>query len=314
MTPSESDTYHRPVLAAEVVGLVITDREGAYLDLTAGGGGHLKALAEKLGTKARLYGIDKDPAAVAQATRVLKAYPQFRDIAAAFFADLGAVVERWPDRAFNGILLDLGVSSHQIDQAARGFSFRFDGPLDMRFDPGAGDSAADLINRLTEPQLEAILRTFGEERQSARIARAIVRERRKQMILTTSQLTSIVLHHVRPPHQTKSLARVFQALRIAVNHELEQLESALPAAVSVLAPGGRLAVISYHSLEDRTVKRFFQNRAKADCTCPRDFPVCVCGRRPSLKLITSKPVTASVKERDENSRARSAKLRVAEKL
>ncbi len=313
MTPSESDTYHRPVMAAEVVGLVITDREGTYLDLTAGGGGHLKALTEKLGTKARLYGIDKDPAAVAHATRVLQTYPQFRKIAAAFFADLGAVVERWPDRVFNGILLDLGVSSHQIDQAARGFSFRFDGPLDMRFDPAAGDSAADLIKRLTEPQLEAILRTFGEERQSARIARAIVRERQKQMILTTSQLTSIVLHQIRPPHQTKSLARVFQALRIAVNHELEQLETALPAAISVLAPGGRLGVISYHSLEDRTVKRFFQNRAKADCTCPRDFPVCVCGRRPSLKLITSKPVTASLDERHENSRARSAKLRVAQK-
>jgi 16S rRNA (cytosine1402-N4)-methyltransferase len=314
MTTSESDAYHRPVLAAEVVGLLVTDREGAYLDLTAGGGGHLKALAETIGARGRLYGIDKDPEAVAQAARTLQVYTQFRTIVQSAFADVTRMVERFPDRVFDGVLLDLGVSSHQIDQAHRGFSFRYEGPLDMRFDPSAGPSAANLINSLDEKRIESILRDFGEERQSVRIAKAIVRERRKQMILTTQQLADIVRHEILPPHQTKSLARVFQAFRIAVNRELEQLADVLPAALSILKPGGRLAIISYHSLEDRTVKRFFQARSRRGCTCPPEFPVCVCGQNPQLKLITRKPVTAGVDERRDNPRSRSAKLRVAEKL
>jgi 16S rRNA (cytosine1402-N4)-methyltransferase len=314
MTTNEPDAYHRPVLAAEVVGLIVTDWEGTYLDLTAGGGGHLKAIAASLGTRGRLYGIDKDPEAVAQATKVLRPLPQFRTIVQSAFGDLAAVVDKLPDRIFNGVLLDLGVSSHQIDEARRGFSFRYEGPLDMRFDPSAGPSAADLINSLDEKRIIGILRDFGEERQSVRIAKAIVRERRKQMILTTQQLADIVRNEILPPYQTKSLARVFQAFRIAVNHELEQLESVLPTALSILSPGGRMAVISYHSLEDRVVKRFFQTRSHRGCICPPELPVCVCGQKPQMKLITKKPVTANAEERRDNPRSRSAKLRAAEKL
>jgi 16S rRNA (cytosine1402-N4)-methyltransferase len=311
--PSE-DSRHLPVLAEAVVRLLITDTRGAYLDLTAGGGGHLKALAGHLENEARLYGIDIDPEAVARVGRAMRGTEQFRGVVQAAFENIADTVEQLGEKRFDGILIDLGISSYQLDDPARGISFRFEGPLDMRFSPELDRTAADLVNRLSESELKRILREYGEERQAARIAKKIVTERHKGMIGTTSQLREIVTSIVKEPHRTKSLARVFQALRIAVNRELEQLEQVLPAALDLLKEGGRLAVIAYHSLEDRRVKRFFQAQSKGDCTCPPELPTCVCGARPTLKLITRKPVYPDDAEISRNSRARSARLRVAEKL
>jgi 16S rRNA (cytosine1402-N4)-methyltransferase len=314
MTARQSDFFHRPVLPAEVVTLLTTDREGAYLDLTAGGGGHLAALAAQLGPRGRLYGIDRDPQAVAFATQLLQPFVQLKTIVCASYADVGGVVEQFEDRQFTGILLDLGVSSRQIDDPARGFSFSQDGPLDMRFGPDAEMTASELISITDEKRLAEIISRYGEEKHARELARAIVTERRKNMIATTSHLTAIVLSVIRPPHQTKSLARVFQALRIAVNRELDQLEAVLPTSFGLLAPGGRLAVISYHSLEDRITKQFMQGTVKGKCTCPRDLPICVCGARATGKAVTRKPVLPTESEQRENPRSRSAKLRVVEKL
>ncbi len=306
--------HHQPVLVERVVELLVTVDDGAYLDLTAGGGGHLRALAARLGDQARLYGVDVDPVAVQRATDSLAGTRQFRRVVRAAFGDIAKTVGEFDERAFDGILIDLGISSYQIDEPRRGFSFRYDGPLDMRFDPSRGVPARDLINTLGEDELKGIIRRFGEERQAAGIARAIVREREKGMILTTRQLKELVLTVVKPPHQNKSLARVFQAFRVAVNHELEQIEEVLPAGLALLKPGGRLAVIAYHSLEDRLVKRFIQREAKGVCTCPPGLPACVCGARPSLIPVTPKPVVPDQAEIAANPRARSARLRVVEKL
>jgi 16S rRNA (cytosine1402-N4)-methyltransferase len=305
---------HQPVMADVVTELLITNIQGVYLDLTAGGGGHLLALASRLDPSARIYGADVDPEAVERAGRALKATSQFRGIVQTAFADIGRAVRGLEEDRFDGILLDLGISSYQLDDPSRGISFRFDGPLDMRFDPSSGMSAADLVNRLSEGELRKILREYGEERQAAGIAVAVVKERQRGMILTTAQLRDIVLSVVNPPHETKALARVFQALRIAVNRELDQLSCVLPVALSLLKPGGRLAVISYHSLEDRIVKRFFQMEVKGRCSCPPDLPQCVCGASPTIKMITRRPLVPTETEIVTNSRARSARLRVAERL
>jgi 16S rRNA (cytosine1402-N4)-methyltransferase len=314
MTRKKSDYFHEPVLAAEVVELLVTDPNGVYLDLTVGGGGHLMRLAQFLGDGARLYGVDKDPEAVVQGTRVLTGIGQFRKIYHASFGDILHTAELINEKWFDGIMLDLGISSRQIDEPSRGFSFQQDGPLDMRFDPAAGSTAADLVNTLSERELADIFREYGEERQATGIARAIVRERQRELIRTTQQLATIVRNTVRPPHQVKSLARVFQSLRIAVNKELDELKQVLPAAVSLLRSGGRLAVISYHSLEDRIVKRFFQENSRSErlpeyVVAPEPTET----KPPLLKLITRKPVTPDDREVRENPRARSARLRVAER-
>lgn len=261
-----------------------------------------------------MYGLDRDPAAVEQAKRTLRNCGNLKGIACSVYGAIDSVVERFDDKTFDGVLLDLGVSSEQLDDPQRGFSFRLEGPLDMRFDrQSGGRTAADLINTLSEKRLAEIIRDFGEEKNAARLARAIVRERQKKMILTTAQLSRIVLQVARAPYQSKSLARVFQALRIAVNRELEQLAEVLPKAVSLLKTGGRIAVLSYHSLEDRIVKRFFRQKAKG-CICPEELAVCVCGLEPTLKIVTAKALTPKESERRQNPRARSAKLRVAEKI
>ena len=305
--------HHQPVMAERVAELLITDRKGAYLDLTAGGGGHLMVLAVHLDPSARIYGTDIDPEAVALTTHALKDTKQFRGAVHTAFADVVEAVRGLEEDRFDGILLDLGVSSYQLDNPARGISFRYDGPLDMRLDQGSPVTAADLISRLEECELRRIIREYGEERQAAGIAGAIVRERQRGMILTTAQLRDIVLSVVGPPHQTKALARVFQALRIAINRELEQLSRVLPAALSLLKTSGRLAVISYHSLEDRIVKRFFQQESRGVCSCPPRIPVCVCGAKPSITLVTRRAERSSDAEIARNPRARSARLRVAER-
>lgn len=309
-----SESYHHPVLADRVAELMITDRAGAYLDLTAGGGGHMRVLAKRLETTARIYGTDIDPVAVERTNQALADLTQFRRVIHTAFADIGDAVTQLEEDRFDGILLDLGISSYQLDDPERGLSFRFEGPLDMRLDVSSKVTAGELINSLDEGQLRNIISEYGEERQAARIARAIVRERQRGMILTTTQLSEIVLSVARRPHQNKALARVFMALRISVNQELEQLSRVLPVALSLLNQGGHLVVIAYHSLEDRIVKRFFQSGAKGLCVCPPGLPVCVCDAKPTLTLVTRKSVVPSSQEIDRNPRARSARLRAAEKV
>ena len=301
-------------MAAEVAQLLVTDPDGCYLDLTVGGGGHLRALAGRLGSGARLYGIDRDSEAVARSALALEETVQLRKIVKATFGDLAEAVGQFEESLFSGILLDLGLSSYQLEDPSRGFSFRHDGPLDMRFDPTTGISATDLIGSLDEKRLTKLIREYGEERQTARIAKAIVRERQKEVIDTTGRLADIIVSVIRSPHQTKVLARVFQAIRIAVNRELDELQRVLPAALEVLSSGGRLAVIAYHSLEDRIVKRFYQQEARGRCICPPGLPVCSCGSQPTMRIITRKGVAPRAEEISQNPRARSARLRVAEKL
>jgi 16S rRNA (cytosine1402-N4)-methyltransferase len=301
-------------MADKVVKLLITDPEGVYVDLTAGAGGHLKALADALGPGARLYGVDKDPTAVELAKKKLAGYKQVRGIVRGSYREMETIAERIGEMEFNGAMMDLGLLSDQLDDSARGFSFSHEGPLDMRFDVRSDlPTAADLINTLDERRLTEIIRNYGEERMAPQLARAIVMERQKGVIETTGQLAHIVKRTVRPPRQIKALARVFQAFRIAVNRELEELEAALPKVFELLKVNGRMAVISYHSLEDRIVKRFFQREAKG-CVCPPELPVCACGRVPRVRILTKKALVPDDAEKERNPRSRSAKLRVAEKI
>ncbi|MCH8026923.1 MAG: 16S rRNA (cytosine(1402)-N(4))-methyltransferase RsmH [candidate division Zixibacteria bacterium] len=314
MNPGRNEYEHQPVLVAEIIKLLITDSSGSYIDLTAGLGGHMAALAGRLEADAKLFGIDKDKEALERAGENLKTLKQSVELKWSSYADIDSLMAEFGVAGFDGALLDLGLSSLQIDKAERGFSFSNDGPLDMRFDRDSEVStAADLVNNLSERELTQIFREYGEERQSKFVAAGIVRERQEKMILTTSQLAKIVKSIIHPPYQIKSLARIFQALRIAVNSELEALKLAVPKIVECLKTGGRLAVISYHSLEDRIVKNCFRNLLGV-CTCPPDFPVCVCGREAQIKLITKKPLYPTDAEISSNPRSRSARLRVVEKV
>jgi 16S rRNA (cytosine1402-N4)-methyltransferase len=309
-----SDDRHLPVMVNEVLEHLALKADGAYLDLTSGLGGHLKALSQKTNSAARLYGLDKDSKAVEIALENLKGISQSLKIIPSSYSNIETVIKQFEDKKFDGILFDLGLSSYQIDDPDRGFSFRYDGPLDMRFDSeSVSKTAADLVNELDEDDLKDIFKDFGEERNARTIAKEIVRERQEAMILTTTQLRNIVNRVVPPPFQVKSLARIFQALRIAVNSELDQLQKTLPIIMNLLNQGARLVFLTYHSLEDRIVKHFFQNEVKG-CTCPDRLAVCVCGFTPQLKIITKKAILPTKVEIDKNNRARSAKLRVAEKI
>ncbi len=314
MVESRHDSVHLPVMAGEVVRLLVTDPEGAYLDLTAGAGGHLKALSTNLKSSARLYGFDRDPVAVERTTRELQSFEQTLQLVASSYVDVLDEMVSFEDQLFDGILLDLGLSSIQLDDPERGFAFRLDGPLDMRFDRSSDNmTAADLVNNSTLEELTYYFRTYGEERQAPRMARLIVTERQKKMIRTTSDLVDIISAHVPPPYRTKTLVRLFQSLRIAVNHELEMLENVLPKLISILKGGGRIAVLTYHSLEDRIVKQFFV-RESQNCICSSELPACVCNHLASLARITKRPLVPTSEEIASNPRARSAKLRVAERV
>jgi 16S rRNA (cytosine1402-N4)-methyltransferase len=305
-------TYpHLPVLYQEILTAIQPRSPGKYVDCTVGAGGHAQGILEQSSPKGQLLGIDLDPAAIAIASQRLKDFGGRAILTRASYTGLKGELEKLGWQSVQGVLLDLGVSSMQFDQPERGFSFREDAPLDMRFNPDQGQSAADLVNTLSETELADILWRYGDERLSRRIARQIAANR---PLKTTRQLAELVkraygnkIGHIHPA------TRTFQALRIAVNGELEALEEVLPQAVGALSPGGRIAIISFHSLEDRIIKKYFQ-RESQDCICPPEQPLCTCGHQASLKVITKHPITASGSELENNDRARSAKLRVAEKL
>lgn len=304
---------HRPVLLQEAVASLDVRPDGLYIDGTAGGGGHSQEIARRL-TTGRLLAIDQDPEAVKTVTQRLKQYPCVT-VCRTNFSHMDEAARQFNMVPANGILLDIGVSSYQFDNPERGFSYHSDAPLDMRMSM-EGVSARDLVNTLSEEELAEILFRYGEEKNAHRIARGIVEARRQSPVETTLQLAEIVKNSVpaavrrQPGHPAR---KTFQALRIRVNGELDRLSEGLDAAFSILAPGGRLAVITFHSLEDRIVKQRMAQWCTG-CTCPPDFPVCVCGKKPQAALLSKKGISASEEELKENPRSRSARLRVCIKL
>ena len=313
LQPSATD--HVPVLADEVRQLLAIEPGETVVDATFGAGGHAALLAADLRGEGRLIAIDRDPSARAYFDRFRKQ----TGIQGRFLrGDFSIVLEQLADNGSraDAILFDLGVSSMQIDRPERGFSYAADAPLDMRMDPSADYSARELVNEASERELTHIFRQYGEERYAKQIARAIARRRREQPFERTGELVETIKNAIPAParfgdgHPAK---RVFQALRIAVNDELTALEDALPAAVDLLKPGGRLAVISFHSLEDRIVKRFLRDKEHG-CTCPPDFPVCVCGQEPVLRATPRRAIRPSARETASNPRAASARLRAAVKV
>ena len=307
---------HEPVLLAEVLQWMNVRENGVYADGTLGGGGHSGAMLEASGGTATLYGIDRDENAIAAATARLEQYPGFHAIHGNFH-DAKALLSQAGAPPLDGALLDLGVSSPQLDQAERGFSYHEDAPLDMRMDRSQGITAADLLAEVSEGELTRILREYGEEKWAARIARFVVERRQTQPLRTTQDLVRVVdaaiPKAVRRKDDGHPARRTFQAVRIAVNDELDPLDRALEDFVDCLKPGGRLLVITFHSLEDRLTKRCFQ-RLQNPCVCPPKAPVCTCGRKPKVRILARGAVPPTAEEIARNPRARSAKLRVAEKL
>ena len=299
---------HIPVLAERVIELLAPQPGQTYFDGTAGYGGHATIIAKQLTPKGRMILVDRDPQAI---TRLKQRFGEGEPQAEIIHADYAAAASNLLQRGtrVDMVLLDLGVSSPQLDMAQRGFSFRFDGPLDMRMDTTAPQTAADVVNGLRESELADIIYRYGEERRTRRIAKAIVMNR---PITTTKQLADLVASTIGRSGDIHPATRTFQALRIYVNEELAQLETALPTLVELLRPGGRLAVISFHSLEDRIVKEFI-NQASRDCICPPEQPVCTCDHQATLLKITKKVVSGATEDTS-NPRARSAKLRAAVKL
>jgi 16S rRNA (cytosine1402-N4)-methyltransferase len=317
MTPTETvKTQHISVMPAEVLEALRPHSGGRYIDGTAGGGGHTALVLEHSAPDGQVLAIDADPQALARvAERLPEALAVGRlTLAQGNFAQLATLAEAAGFSQGDGVLLDLGLSSDQLADRERGFSFTGDSPLDMRFDPGSPTTAADLVNTLSESDLADLLWRYGEERRSRQIARRIAQARAQQPITHTAELARLAATGVHGhPGGIHPATRTFQALRIAVNDELKSLTDVLPQALNLLAPGGRLAIISFHSLEDRIVKHFFQAEAR-DCICPPAVPVCVCGHRAQLRLVTHHPIVATPAEQAQNPRSRSAKLRVAERL
>lgn len=312
--------YHVPVLCSEVIDYLQPGGDKIIVDATLGGGGHSEAIARQMLSQTsivqgRLIGLDQDPQAIEESQSRLGSFPFFTAVRANF-ASLGEALDALEIPFVDGILMDLGVSSHQLDTAERGFSFRFDGDLDMRMDLDSPLRAADIIANQSEEELYTIIRDYGEERFARRIARHLVEERQRQPIVTTKQLAEIVNKAIPRCGKLPKInpaTRTFQALRIAVNDELGVLEKGLQCAIEHLAKGGRLVVISYHSLEDRLVKTVMRSKL-GRCTCPPRTPVCVCQAVASLRLVHTKALVPSEQEQSDNPRARSAKMRVAEKL
>ncbi len=302
---------HVTVLLEEAIEALAVKADGVYIDGTFGRGGHSRLLLSKLGPTGRLLAFDRDPQAIAAASQIND--PRFT-LFHAPFAEMGDVVRAAGYSAVDGVLLDVGVSSPQLDEAERGFSFRFDAPLDMRMDTSRGETAAEWLDRASEREITEVIRDYGEERFAFQIAKKVVAARRERRIATTGEFAALVREAVRTREPGQDAAtRSFQALRIHINQELEQLALALPAAMGLLVPGGRLAVISFHSLEDRIVKRFMKAEANPD-DLPKNLPL-TAAQLPQPRLrIVGKPVKASAAEVAANPRSRSAVMRVAEKL
>lgn len=311
------DFQHQPVLLKQTLSSLNLRPGGLYLDGTLGGGGHTEAILQATGPDGRVIGLDQDDEALAAASRRLQPFGERFWPIRANFADLAQVLAAEGVADLDGVLLDIGVSSYQLDEPSRGFSYMQDGPLDMRMDRRAERTAADLVAELSEAELADLIYRYGEEKFSRRIARRIVEQRAQTPLESTKQLAELVSAAIPAAQRRKEkqhpAKRTFQALRIAVNDELGVLERGLAAAFASLKPGGRLAVITFHSLEDRIVKTYFAGLAKG-CECPPEFPVCVCGKQPQALLITRRPQTAAEDELQSNPRARSAKLRTVEKL
>ena len=304
--------YHEPVLAKTAVDYLIISGSGTYVDCTLGGAGHAELILQKLQGNGILVGIDADPDALVFSREKLGKYSNVR-ILRGFFDQLDVMLMQENLLPVQGVFMDLGISSFQIDAAEKGFSFQSEGHLDMRFNPDQELSAEKIINTYSAEALEEIFRLYGEEKKSRMISRRIVQERNTGTIRSTRQLAEIIKKVVPVNYQVKSLARIFQAIRIEVNQELDRLKTGLEKAFQCLTKSGRLAVISYHSLEDRIVKEFFRYKEK-DCVCPPEFPKCICDKESEIRIITKKPVTPTPDEIEKNPRSRSAKLRVAEKI
>ena len=306
---------HKPVLLEEVLDALSLREDGMFLDGTVGGAGHSSAIASKL-TTGKLIALDRDDTAIAVATERLSRFGDRAEVVKSNFADMAKVCKDKGIEALDGILLDLGVSSHQLDTPERGFSYVHDAPLDMRMDRTAPIDAAYVVNNYERQDLIRIIRDYGEEKLAVRIADRICKRREEKPIERTGELVDIIRSAY--PDGGRSMKhhpamRTFQAIRIEVNGELEIIGRTVKDAVDLLAPGGRLAIITFHSLEDRAVKEAFAELAQG-CTCPRDFPICVCGKKPQIRIVSKKPIVSSPEELKDNPRAHSAKLRVAEKI
>lgn len=308
--------HHLSVMPDEVIHYLDPQPGGIYLDGTVGGAGHSTLIAERCRPDGLLVGIDQDQEALAAASERLALFGNCVKLVHGNFADLEQHLKNLGIAGIDGFLLDLGVSSHQLDSGERGFSFQQNAPLDMRMDTSSGETAADLLNRLPGDELERIIKEYGEERWAKRIASFILNARQLAPINKTLQLVDIIkgaIPKAKWEERIHPATRTFQAVRIAVNRELERLETGLKGAINSLKPGGRGVVISFHSLEDRLVKHIFREFATG-CTCPRTFPICACGNTPKVRILTSKPLLATDAEIASNPRSRSAKIRVIQKL
>jgi len=313
MTIDDYSTYHIPVLQQEVASYLVTNPEGVYLDGTVGGGGHAEYILKNFNNIKRYVAIDQDQQALQASALRLQSFGRQISFHHTNFSRFDRILAELDLAEIDGILIDLGVASNQIEQPERGFSYMQSCPLDMRMNQQNTLSAADIVNNWTEQDLIRIFFEYGEEKKARQIARQITRYRTTEPITSSDQLKKIIDRIISRPYAIKSYARIFQALRIAVNDELKQLDSFLQKSLDFLKSGGRLVIIAYHSLEDRLVKNFLVSQARP-CTCPPELPACICGKKASLKIITRKPVRAAQSEIAANIRARSARLRVGEKL
>ncbi|KAA3612108.1 MAG: 16S rRNA (cytosine(1402)-N(4))-methyltransferase RsmH [Calditrichaeota bacterium] len=307
-----SSDYHDPVMVAEVMQYLVGDLNGTYIDATLGGAGHTSVLLNQLSEEAVVIGLDRDADAHRAAAKRIGNDSRFIAVHGAF-SEIASFADEHSIRGCDGILADLGVSSYQLDTAERGFSFMKEGPLDLRMNRDGGQTVAELLSGVDEKDLADIIYKFGEERKSRHIARVIVRERKINPIHMTQDLVRLLDAHLPAKNRIKSIARVFQALRIYVNDELGQLETFLRTSFDLLNSGGRLVVLTYHSLEDRLTKQFIAEKTRG-CICPKEIPVCVCGHEPEGKSLIRKVITAQSDEVQRNPRARSAKLRAIEKI
>ena len=306
---------HRSVMLEPCMQALAIKPDGIYVDGTAGGGGHSYEIARRL-TTGRLIAIDQDEAAIKAASAKLAPLGERVQVVRSNFCHVADVLDTLGIEEIDGILLDLGVSSYQLDTPERGFSYNYDAPLDMRMNPEAPISAYHIVNETPFEELRRIITEYGEERFAHQIAKNIVRAREEGSVETTFELVELIKKSIPPKNRQDGghpAKRTFQAIRIAVNDELAIIEPTVKSLIDILAPGGRLCVITFHSLEDRIVKQAYQAAAKG-CTCPPDFPVCICGKKPKIEIITRKPLTASEAELAENNRSHSAKLRIAQRI